>query len=199
MHVVALPVARIARASSPSNAKQTARDVVELERLRVGDRAERGAVDARHEHPGQRPRSDGRLAGDDGDIGDHDARLLQEAELELERRRLAERLEQRPLTERLRDDHVDEVGLVARDAPDVLEQRLHPSFARRNELQPGAAAVDPLEPARMNRAVGTAARDMDRLEPSPAIWRAYQTARSVASSIASTAISVVDTRRASKP
>ena len=61
-------------------------DVVELKRLGVRDRPQRRAVDARDEDPSHRSLGDRELAGDQRHVGDHDARLLEQAELELERR-----------------------------------------------------------------------------------------------------------------
>ena len=53
---------RILRASSASNAKKTHADIVELERLGVGDRSQRRPMDAGDEHPGDRALCDRQLA-----------------------------------------------------------------------------------------------------------------------------------------
>ncbi len=74
--------------------EEDAADVLELERLCVGDRTERGTVDAGDEHPANRALCDRQLTRDERHVGDHDARLLEQAQLEPERGQPAGSLEE---------------------------------------------------------------------------------------------------------
>ena len=95
-----------------------------------GNRAERGAVDARDEDSGNEAFAGRCVAGDQRHVRDDDTRLAQEPELDRERLRAADRLEQRPVLEELGDDDVDELGIAAGEAPHVLEDGLDLALVR---------------------------------------------------------------------
>ena len=65
------------------------------------------------EDPGDEPVADGRLALDQWDVRDDDARLAQQPQLDPERRGAPERLEERLAAEQLRDDDVDELRVAS--------------------------------------------------------------------------------------
>ena len=85
-----------------------------------------------------------------------------EAQLEAERRS-AGRGKQRRAPELLGNDDRDEVGLSARQAPDLLEERLHPSFVDRQCLEPRLLLRE-LPPARADARVGVTARREQRTD-----------------------------------
>ena len=118
------------------------------------------------EDAAERSLGHGWLALHERDVGDHDTGLLEQAQLQLERRGVPERLQERSLPELLRNDDVDEVGLLPGHAPDELEQRLHSSFRCRDELEPWRPA-DPLEPPGVNGTVCPAARRVNGTEVGP--------------------------------
>ena len=64
------------------------------------------------------------VVADHRDVRDDDARLGEQTQLERELVRVPELLEERLLPERFWDDDGDEVGLTARQPPDLLEHRV---------------------------------------------------------------------------
>ena len=114
-------------------------------------------MDAGDEHAADGALPDRLFALHEWHVGDHDAGLLQEAQLELEGRLLAERLEQGRFAEHFGDDDVDEVGLVTGDAPDELEERLDSAVVSGDELEERPVA-DPSAPVGADRCISAAAR-----------------------------------------
>jgi hypothetical protein len=106
-------------------------------------------VHLRDEHPHDRPlrllqrRS---IPGDDGHVRDHDPWLREQAELEGERRAPPDDgRRERAALEELRDDDGQEVGLSAREGPDVVENRVGRPADRleRLDADPAPAEVPP--------------------------------------------------------
>ena len=97
-------------------------------------------------------------------VRDDDAGLGQEPQLERELERVPRLLGERAAAELLGDDDRDEVGLAARQPPDLLEHRVDRAAVRVERLEQRRAAGE-VEPARADPGIAAAARDVDRAEP----------------------------------
>ncbi len=82
--VVPFPVAPYVLRLFGIESEEDGADVFELEGLREGDCPERGAVDARNEYAPDHAIADGGFSGDERHVGDHDAGLLEQPQLQLE-------------------------------------------------------------------------------------------------------------------
>ena len=98
------------------------------------------------------------------DVGDDHSRLGQESQLEGELERVPRLLRQRPAAELLGDDDRDEVGLAAREPPDLLEDGVDPAAFWIERLEQ-RGSVREVEPAWADPGVAAVARDVDRAEP----------------------------------
>ncbi len=104
-----------------------------------------------------------RVLGEHRDVGDHDAGLRQQAQLERELHAPGERGSERGPTEELGDDHRHELRLAARESPEVFDDRLDPAVLRRQHLEVGPDVRQLAEPRAQAR-VRALARRMDRVE-----------------------------------
>ena len=169
----------------------------------VVERAQRARVHVREQHahgeplgvvPVRRARSARR-----GHVGDDDAGLGEQSQLQPERGAPRGREERAP-PELLRHDHRHEVRLAARQPPHLLEDRVHAAVVARQHLEPRLSPGE-VPPARADPGVGVRARARaaraDRRRR--AICRAYQSAPSVATSIESTQSSTSFVGRARRP
>ena len=186
-----------ARCHSPLNCSASSRvegerdraDVLDPERLRVADRAHGAGMDVREQHADDellrrvplRPRC---VVTTGTSVtttpGSESSRSLSRNDVRPAAERSDWRLNCSGTTTR------DEVGLAARQAPHLLEQRLHPTLVGREDLEL-RLLLGEVPPAWPNARIGVLARREQRADrPSWRSCRAYQSAPSVATSIDST-------------
>ena len=154
------PRPRSARRSAP-------RAGLDAEALRVGDRPLRRVVELAGDHAHRRdararvPRAP--LGGDGRDVGDDDAGLDEQAQLEAKLRALR-RGHQRALAELLGQDDGDDLTVLAQPG-DRLEHRRRRVAPLRQHVEPRLAAGQ-VEPACVDAGVRALARNMQRRERS---------------------------------
>ena len=139
--------------------------VLDTERAGVVERAQRRTVHAGEQHPDGEPLRRppfGHARGRDGrDVGDDDARLGEQAQLDAERRPAGCREERRP-AELLRHDDRHEGVVAARQAPHLLEQPVGAPSPER-QLEPRLVARE-VPPAGADAGVRVAPRDVQRAQ-----------------------------------
>ena len=133
------------------------------ERARVQQRAQRGGVDAGDRDDDLGPLRQRVVVAELRHVGDRDAGLAQQAELEREGRASHHGREQRRLAEQLRDDDGHVAALALRDRPDLLEHRVEPVAVGGQDLEP-RVAVGPVEEARADARVAARERHVDRAQ-----------------------------------